>query len=108
MKSLLDLREDCAKMGNYKLTSYAEEDLWQIYHWGVRTHGQAQADIFYNAIFDRFEKIAEQPNLYQAVDYIHEGYRRSVFGKHSIYYRIRGGTVEIIRLLGRQDPDKAL
>ncbi len=94
-------------MVSYKLTPEAEEDLWLIYHWGVQTHGQAQADIYYHAIFDRFDKIAEQPNLYQAVDYIHEGYRRSVFGVHSIYYKIEGQDIAIMRILNRQDPDKA-
>ncbi len=92
-------------MAAYKLSQKAEEDLWHIYDWGVRKHGETQADIYYHAIFDRFDKIAEQPNLYQAVDYIHEGYRRSVFGKHSIYYRVSDRTIEIMRILGRQDPE---
>jgi len=94
-------------MASYKLTPEAEEDLWLIYDWGVQTHGEAQADIYYHAIFDRFDKIAEQPDLYQAVDYIHDGYRRSVFGKHSIYYKIEGEGIAIMRILSRQDLDKA-
>ncbi len=41
--------------------------------------------------------------LYPAVDHIRVGYRRSVCGAHSIYYRIEGEGVEIIRIIGRQD-----
>ena len=32
-------------------------------------------------------------------------YRRSVCGVDSIYYRIVGNTVEIMRILGQQDVD---
>jgi len=70
----------------------------------VRDHGEAQADTYYEAFFDRCEQLAEQPYLYQAVEHIQTGYRRSVCGKHSIYYRIARKGVEIIRVLGREDP----
>lgn len=60
------------------------------------------------AFFDRFEKIAEQPYLYQAVDHIRAGYRHSVCGIDTIYYRIEGDTVEIMNILGQQNTDEAL
>jgi toxin ParE1/3/4 len=44
--------------------------------------------------------------LYQTVDDIREGYRRSVCGVDSIYYRIVGDTVEIMCILGQQDVDE--
>ena len=44
--------------------------------------------------------------LYQAVDDIREGYRRSVCGTDSIYYRIEENTVEIMCILGQQDIDE--
>lgn len=50
-----------------------------------------------------FAKIADQPYLFQAVDNIRAGYRRSVYGTESIYYRINGDTVEIMAILRRQD-----
>ena len=49
------------------------------------------------------EKLAEQPGLYRTVDEIRTGYRRSVCGSDSIYYRVVGDTVEIMRILGQQD-----
>ena len=54
------------------------------------------------------EDAKAEPYLYQAVDYIREGYRRSVCGVDSIYYRVAGDTVEIMNILGRQDTDEAL
>ena len=74
----------------------------RIYRHGVREYGDALADQYYNAFFDRFEELAEQPYLYQAVDEIREGYRRSVCDVDSIYYRVKGDTVEIMAILGQQ------
>ena len=95
-------------MPNYKLTAEAEEDLWQIYHWGFSQHGEAAADEYYAAFFDRFEQIAEQPLLYPPAENIRQGYRRSVCGVDNIYYRINGKTVEIIAIVGQQGIDLSL
>lgn len=56
-------------------------------------------------MFDRFTQIAEQPYLYQTVDYIRAGYRRSVSGADSIYYRINGEIVEVMAILRQQDTE---
>ena len=61
---------------------------------------------YYDAFFDRFDQLAKRPYLYQAVDDIREGYRRSVCGVDSIYYRVDGDTVEIMAILGQQDVDE--
>ena len=92
-------------MVNYKISEDAKTDLIRIYRRGVRDHGEAQADKYYDAFFDRFEQLAEQPYLYPAVDNIRAGYRRSVCGVDSIYYRIEDDTVEIMSILGQQDTD---
>lgn len=90
-------------MASYKLTPNAEEDLWRIYQWGFRHHGEAAADEYYAAFFKRFEQIAEQPLLYPRADYIRSGYRISVCGVDTIYYRIQSGVIEIMAILGRQN-----
>jgi toxin ParE1/3/4 len=43
-----------------------------------------------------------------AVDDIRAGYRRSVCGADSIYYRVQGDTVEILAIVGQQDLDNWL
>jgi toxin ParE1/3/4 len=45
---------------------------------------------------------------YQAVDEIRKGYRRSVCGVDSIYYRIKGDDVEIMAIIGQQDIEKII
>jgi toxin ParE1/3/4 len=94
-------------MASYKLSLMAKADLREIYRYGVIEYGEKQADRYYADFFARFEQIAENPLLYPAVDHIREGYRRGVCGVHAIYYRIGNDTVEIMRLLGRQDTSKA-
>ncbi len=90
-------------MGNYRLTEDAKSDLKRIYMRGLRVHGEVQVDAYYNAFYDRFEQLAEQPLLYPAVEDIRAGYRRTVCGVDSIYYRILGDTVEIMAIIGQQD-----
>ena len=64
----------------------------------------AAADEYYATFFDHFEQLAEQPHLHPA-DNIREGYRRSVCGSESVYYRIVDEVVEIMAIIGRQDAD---
>lgn len=78
-------------------------DLARIYWRGVEEFGERQAEDYLNALIQRFDDIALAPYKYQAVDHIRDGYRRSVCGIDSIYYRINGEVVDIMRVLGRQD-----
>lgn len=92
-------------MASYKLSKKARADLKRIWLYGVKTHGNQRADQYHQGMLDRFAQIAEQPYLYQAVDDIRAGYRRSVYGTDSIYYRINGGIVEIMAILGHQNTE---
>lgn len=90
-------------MADYKLNEAAKADLRRIYRRGYDEFGEAQADEYFHAFFVRFDQIAEEPYLYPAVDHIKSGYRRSVCGVDSVYYRLVDGRLEIMRILGRQD-----
>ena len=92
-------------MANYRLTKNAKEDLKRIYRRGLLQFGKAQADKYLDAFFERFEQIAQQPVLYQTIDDVREGYRRSVCRVESIYSRIDGESVEIMAIIGQQDLD---
>ena len=95
-------------MASYRLNREALEDLDRLYEHGVLTFGLRQADAYFDGIVNRFQKIADQPELYPAIDHIRQGYRRSVYKSHSIYYRIDPDEIVIARILGRQDIGKAL
>lgn len=89
-------------MGSYRLSEDAKDDLIRIYHRGVREFGEEQAEAYFQAFFERFESLAAQPLAYPAVDDIRAGYRRSVCGADSIYYRIVGDCVEVMAIIGQQ------
>lgn len=90
-------------MGSYKLSKKAEEDLKGIWLYGLKEYGEVKADAYYLSFFQRFEQLASQPYVAPAVDHIKQGYRRAINGTDKIYYRIRGDSIEIMRILGRQD-----
>ena len=90
-------------MASYRLSGRADEDLGRLYEYGIIHYGLERADRYYNGLIERFEELAENPQLWQAVDHIRSGYRRSVYGRHSIYYRIDPDAIVIVRILGRQD-----
>jgi len=94
-------------MGEYRLSRRAQDDLIAIAEYGDENFGVAQSDRYRDQLKQRFSVLAEQPQLYPAVDHIRPGYRRSVCGSHSIYYRIDGQGVEIVRVLKHQDSSKA-
>jgi toxin ParE1/3/4 len=90
-------------MGNYRLSNEAIADLQRIWLYGLEKWGEAEADKYYKAFFERFEQISKHPFMYPSVDYIRRGYRRSQCGVDHIYYRIVDGVVEIVAIIGKQD-----
>lgn len=89
-------------MENYRLSLNAEDDLERIWFYGLEQWGLEAADRYYQAFFDHFEDIASHPLLYAPTD-IREGYRRSICGKDSVFYRLDGEIVEIMAIIGKQD-----
>jgi len=87
----------------YRLSNTAKEDLIRIHHFGVERFGIRQADKYFNQFFRHFDKIADNPFAYEAVDHIRVGYRRCPVGSDTIYYRIENGIVEVMSIIGRQD-----
>lgn len=92
-------------MAKYRLAREAEADLYRIWHYGARQWGIAAADDHHRALHERFEAIAANPLQYPAVDHIRAGYRRSVLGRNSIYFRVEGETPEIMAIIGQQNLD---
>jgi len=87
----------------YRLSNEAKADLARIYWHGVDRFGELKASQYLDALIRRFGEIGDSALAFPAVDHIRAGYRRSVCGVDSIYYRVNGEAVEIMRILGRQD-----
>lgn len=95
-------------MARYRLSGNAEADLYRIWLFGNKQWGPEQADSYFDSFIQHFEQLAENPLLHPAVDHIRPGYRRSVCGSDSVYYRVEGQTVEIMAIIGHQDVDEWL
>lgn len=95
-------------MAKYKLSNVAKEDLIRIHHYGVNRFGIKQADKYFESFFDYFEIIAKNPETFEKVDFIKQGYRRCVCGVDSIFFKITNGEVEIMTIIGRQDLNELL
>ena len=90
-------------MAFYRLSERADHDFESIYLFGLLSFGLSQADSYTDGMIERFEQIAAQPELYPAVEHIKPGYRLSVYHSHSIYYKMDGADVLVVRILRNQD-----
>ncbi len=96
-------------MAKYRLSNVVKEDLIRIHHYRVEKYGMAQADQYFDSLFEYFEIISQRPFSFDSVDYIRKGYRRCVCGSDSIYFKIANdGVVEIMAIVGKQDLNNAL
>jgi toxin ParE1/3/4 len=93
---------------NLKISRRAAQHLENLYLVGVKTWGEKQADVYYDTLIKHFELLCKSPLMFVSVDAIRVGYRRSVCGKHAIYYRVTANTVEIMGVLKKQNPIKQL
>lgn len=91
-------------MYSYILSLDAEENIMRIYEYGLGQFGLQQADLYYDMLFDCFDRIGRNPYLFPTADYIKVGYRYCVCGVDTIYYKISSlESVEIISIIGRQN-----
>lgn len=90
-------------MDKYVLSKEAREDLIRIYNYGAGVFGESQAEKYYRAFFEQFDKIAKSPYSYQAVHFLNNSYRRCPCGSDTIYYEIMEHHIEIVTIIGSQD-----
>ena len=85
----------------YRLSRQAEEDLIEIYLFGLRFFGPLQAERYHRSLEETFGKIAKNPQMYPSASPIREGYRYCVHSAHTIFYTVEA-EVKIIRIIGKQ------
>ena len=92
-------------MARYSLTNQADADFQAIFEYGIDRFGLQQAEKYQREMIQRFQEVARNPLHYPSVaEEIREGYRRSVFNAHSIYFRIDDEqSILIVRILGMQN-----
>lgn len=83
-------------MAKYRLSSAAAQDFEKLFEYGIDNFGLTRAKSYVDGLITQFQSIAENPLHYQAVDHIRNGYRRSVYGKHAIYYTASNDCVDVM------------
>ena len=83
-------------MANYLLSELAQQDIISIRDYTMDTWGQEQVSKYLSQLEQRFEWLAENPQLGKKRDDVKEGYRSYPEGRHVIFYRITEGGVEVI------------
>src|SRR5262245_12865751 len=83
----------------YVISNEAVADLEEIWLYTLEKWSLAQADRYYELIFDEIDQICRNPASGKNMDHIRSGYRASKVKSHLIFYRVIRGTVEVVRIL---------
>ncbi len=87
-------------MSNYKLTNLAEQDLIKIWDYTVNEWSVNQAEKYIDGLISSFEGLGEGKVKAKNVSSVRMGYKKALYGKHYIFFRISpDDIVEIIRVL---------
>ena len=98
---------DLTQVPTYQLViaPAARNDLRDIYQYGLREWGQAQADHYLSRIKDRLWLLTRQPQMGVERPKLLPDARSFAVAQHLLFYRLNENRIEIIRILhGRQDP----
>jgi toxin ParE1/3/4 len=83
----------------FAISKKAVSDLEEIWLYTVEKWSVAQADRYYNLIFDEINYICKNSHAGKSLEYVRKGYRASKVKSHLIFYRILPDMIEIIRIL---------
>ncbi|MDQ6966992.1 MAG: type II toxin-antitoxin system RelE/ParE family toxin, partial [Mariprofundaceae bacterium] len=87
-------------MPAYRVANKAHDDLISIGRFTVKQWGMAQRNFYLQQLDDCFSRIAGNPELGMACDFIADRYRKFPHGSHIIFYKQGAdGVIEIIRVL---------
>ena len=83
----------------YVISKKAVADLEEIWLYTVEKWSVAQADRYYNLIFDEINFICKNSNSGKSMEHVRKGYRASKVKSLLIFYRVSNNTIEMIRIL---------
>lgn len=84
---------------SYRLSKKADQDLFEIYVFGVERFGPAQADRYHLGLIEAFDLLAGFPWLGRRIDDVDDLTRLHTHAAHAILYRVDAGEVVILRVL---------
>lgn len=96
-------------MASFRLSPLAVEDLEAIWWYSFKHWGIAKADVYIDALLERFTATAKAPQRTSDISHIRSGYRYARVEQHVFYFRTTDDGIAIIRILhGWMDPARYL
>ena len=86
-------------MPGYVLSSLAQRDIDGIWDYTAEHWGSGQAETYVRDIQNAVETLAAYPRRGRRCDEIRPGYLKYRIGAHMIFFRHKGATIEIVRIL---------
>jgi len=93
---------------NYRIRSLAQSDLESTWLYTLEQWGVDQANIYLEAIMQRFDWLADNPLLGKQRDDIKKGYYYFPEGMHLVFYKIKNNQIEIIGVPHQNDHQESL
>lgn len=94
-------------MNDVVFSPAAQVDIEQIWDYTCDRWDADQAERYIRALQSAVERVAENPLIGRACDEVRVGYRRHAVGSHTLYYRIAGDLIVVVRVLHqRMDVDQ--
>ncbi len=91
------------------LSPAAQEDLREIYRYGLRHWGASQASKYLEKLKEHLWTLTEEPFIGRKRPELFPELRCFPIESHIVFYQVRPQKVEIIRVLhGQQDPNQQL
>ena len=87
-------------MPGYQLTIPAQNDIEKIWEYTADIWSIFQADKYIDGLLLTFDRIADRKVEGKSIESIRKGYRKVLFHKHYIFFRVLSDAdIEIIRVL---------
>ncbi len=86
-------------MESFRLSTKAEEDLSEIYTFGILRFGYAQGQKYMLSLEQSILKLAQSPFLGKESNFLYPGLREFEFKSHMIFYLIQEEGILIVRIL---------
>ncbi|BBX18754.1 plasmid stabilization protein ParE [Mycolicibacterium duvalii] len=96
-------------MTRYVLSPAARADLDEIWDFTRDLWGDDQAENSVRETERAILRVVGNPMIGRACDEVWPGYRRHAVGSHTLYYRVIGDVIDVVRILHkRMDVDRHL
>ncbi len=88
-------------MESFKFSVKAEEDLVEIYSYGILQFGYTQANKYVLGLEETLRRLAQSPFMGKQSDLVLNGLRSFVYKSHMIFYQLEDKGILIVRILNQ-------